>query len=93
MGQLTDARIRAWQEESGIRPAEGEYRDALCRMQEEAFELIKIFELEVSGIRDGDGYWHGSDVIGSTVRGIERLAKRILFLRNDAPNTKETEVA
>jgi hypothetical protein len=29
-----------------------------------AFEMIKVIERERSGIRDGDGYWHGSDVMG-----------------------------
>jgi hypothetical protein len=39
-----------------------------CRIPSAAYELIKVIELERSGIRDGDGYWHGGDVIGH-VRG------------------------
>ena|SRR5262249_210067 len=36
------------------------------RMAEAAYQLIRVIELERSGIRDGDGYWYGGDVIGHT---------------------------
>jgi hypothetical protein len=39
-------------------------------------ELIKIIELEISGIRDGDGYWHGSDPLWHTVHDITEAFKR-----------------
>lgn len=44
--------------------------DTLNRMSQEAFELIKIIELEKSGVRDGDGFWHGSDALGNAVQEI-----------------------
>jgi hypothetical protein len=64
MGTYTDATIAAWQEEAGIKPATGKYAELLEKLSHAAFEAIKVIELEKSGIRDGDGYWHGSDVIG-----------------------------
>jgi hypothetical protein len=33
-------------------------------LSQAAFQIIKVVELERSGIRDGDGYWHGGDVMG-----------------------------
>jgi hypothetical protein len=61
MGSWTDARIAAWQEQSGIKPATGKRAGLLSKLSNAAFETIKLIELEMSGIRDGDGYWHGSD--------------------------------
>ena len=61
MGSRTDANIAAWQEQSGIKPATGKRAELLSKLSNAAFETIKLIELERSGIRDGDGYWHGSD--------------------------------
>jgi hypothetical protein len=36
-------------------------------MSNAAFELIKVIELEISGIRDGNGYWNGSDAMGGAL--------------------------
>ena len=49
---------------AGIEPATGERAEILEALSKAAFEMIKVIELERSGIRDGDGYWHGGDVIG-----------------------------
>jgi hypothetical protein len=70
MGASTDANLAAWQERAGIEPARGEMADALERLSQAAFELIKVVELERSGIRDGDGYWHGSDVMSGMARDV-----------------------
>jgi hypothetical protein len=43
-----------------------------------AFEIVKIVELELSGIRDGDGFWHGSDVIGHMVNDLANLCQRLM---------------
>ena len=32
-------------------------------MQQRAFELIRVVELERSGIRDGAGFWYGCDPV------------------------------
>ena len=61
MGSRTDARIEAWQEETGIKPATGKRAELLSELSNAAFETIKLIELERSGIRDGDGRRYGSD--------------------------------
>ena len=47
--------------------------ELLRRMSDMAFELIKIIELERSGIRDGDGCWSGSDPMGGAARELAGL--------------------
>lgn len=76
MGQRTQATIAAWQQEHGINEATGARRKALNDLSSLAFELIKIVELEKSGIRDGDGYWHGGDPLG-IVRDISEAYRRL----------------
>ena len=66
MGQLTDARMKAWQQHAGLHPPVAARRELLDRMSECAFKLIRIIECELSGIRDGDGQWHGGDPVGGT---------------------------
>ena len=73
MGQITDERISAWQQAAGIEPATGAQLGRLEEMQEEGVNLIRIIELERSGIRDGDGSWHGSDPLGGTVLRLSEL--------------------
>ena len=73
MGQMTDERISAWQQAAGIEPATGAQLERLEEMQEQGVNLIKIVELERSGIRDGDGSWHGSDPLGGTVLRLSEL--------------------
>ena len=67
MGQMTDATIAAWQETHGIKPATGARAEKLRKLSRQAYELIRIIELEMSGIRDGDGHWHGSDPLDGIV--------------------------
>jgi hypothetical protein len=78
MGINTDRRIQAWQEKAGIEPATGKDAADLRELSKRAFELIKVIELELSGIRDGDGRWHGSDAMGGTLSDIAELCNRIL---------------
>jgi len=70
--------IEDWQRKHGIEPATGERAELLCQMSDKAFDLIKIIELERSGIRDGDGGWHGSDVVGGTMNDLVGLIERYL---------------
>jgi hypothetical protein len=88
MGSRTDADIAAWQKAARIEPAAGEHLEALNRLSNAAFEAIKIIELEKSGIRDGDGYWHGSDVIGGMTRDLISLCERLVqpYGKRDAHN-------
>jgi hypothetical protein len=87
MGQMTQATIRAWQERAGIKEATGEYGRVLTEMSKAAFELIEIIVLEKSGIRDGDGFWHGSDPLSGTLQDIVKLDARMRGMRNDAHPT------
>jgi len=90
MGMRTEMQMEAWQKAFGIEPATGEMLDAWCRLQDACVEAIKVAEPEKSGIRDGDGYWHGSDVVGHTLSdlhdAINRLRKDVCgrFAESDA---------
>jgi hypothetical protein len=64
MGTCTETTIDAFRQATGIQPPGGREAELLREMSDKAFELIKVIQLELSGIRDGDGYWHGSDVMG-----------------------------
>jgi DNA polymerase III alpha subunit (gram-positive type) len=75
---MTNAEISAWQKASGIEPATGERADILRRLSDAAFDAIKLIELECSGIRDGDGKWHGSDVIGGMAHGLTDRCMQLL---------------
>jgi hypothetical protein len=76
MGQMTDAKIAAWQEAHGIGPATGDSAKKLRELSGLAYELIRMIELEISGIRDGDGAWHGCDPLDGTVRQISDCWQR-----------------
>jgi hypothetical protein len=85
MSSWTDAKIAAWQKEAGIEPATGERAKLLDEMSKAAFELIKMIELERSGIRDGDGCWHGSDVGHVTQRLVELIEAERGAMRAESP--------
>jgi hypothetical protein len=86
MGQMTQARIKAWQEHAGLTEATGRYEAELRKLSQAAFELIKIVELERSGIRDGDGAWHGGDVIGHTMHEMIELCESVFALATTGAN-------
>lgn len=77
MGMRRNAEIEAWQKAHSIEPATGHRAELLCQISEAAFELIKVIELERSGIRDGDGFWSGSDVLGGTIGNLSGLAQKL----------------
>jgi hypothetical protein len=94
MGVVTDQRIADWQQHAGIVPASGERANVLVALSKAAYEAIQIIELERSGIRDGDGYWHGSDVIGmmtSQLAGIMFRLKQIDDKAHPVPVTAEDQ--
>src|SRR5689334_1301653 len=78
MGSRTDYEIAEGQEKAGIKPATGERARILGELSEAAFEAIKIIVLERSGIRDGDGYWHGGDVIYGMTSDLTELCRRLM---------------
>ena len=86
MGQMTDARISQWQKEAGIKPARGDDLATLNEISQLAYELIKIVELERSGIRDGDGCWHGSYPLDGTIWRLNACWNPVSpVIRQDAP--------
>ena len=72
MGQIRNLNTRDFQERAGIKPATGQRAAVLSDMTRRACELIQMIALEQSGIRDGDGWWSGSDPIAGTVRQLEQ---------------------
>ena len=73
MGMRTDAQIAAMQALAGIKPVRGEEAELLQEMSDAAFRLIKVIELEMSGIRDGAGFWVSSDAMEGTARRLLEL--------------------
>lgn len=67
MGRYTDSQLEAFSLATGVRPAEGDHLIKLQEVQRLAFEIIKLAERELAGIRDGDGYWYGSDPLHATI--------------------------
>ena len=67
MGSITDMKIAMWQERAGLTPATPKRAGALDRLQAIAVDLIKVCELEKSGIRDGDGHWYGCDPVAELI--------------------------
>lgn len=73
MGRHTDARLADFQHRTGIRPATGQHAANLERLQQLAYGLLRLAELDRCGIRDGDGAWHGCDPIYETVARLAEL--------------------
>jgi hypothetical protein len=76
MGYATELQIEAWQKAAGIKTAA--QAQLLRTISDKAFEMIKVIELDISGIRDGDGYWHGGDVMGGTMSGMIKLCQQYM---------------
>lgn len=93
MGTMTDAKLEAFAEQTGIRPAKGERAKALDAMSMQAFQLIRIIEREASGIRDGDGYWHGSDPLAHTMHELGESWNQVQGADNPKTGAKVTDLA
>ncbi|TQE91481.1 MAG: hypothetical protein FKY71_20205 [Spiribacter salinus] len=76
MGARTEANLKAFADQTGIRPATGGKLDRLNTIQELALELIRLAELEKSGICGGDGAWYGCDPIEGVAREIHEATQR-----------------
>jgi hypothetical protein len=81
MGMQTRAAIAAFEEKAGIKRPTGELAEVLSGLSQVAFEMIKVIELERSGIRDGDGYWHGSDPVSGTAEEFVALCRQLEDIR------------
>jgi hypothetical protein len=77
MGQKTQFEIEQWQRRAGLQLPTGEQAEALDALSQEAFAIIKLIELERSGIRDGDSAWHGSDVINGMTSDLMERCRRV----------------
>lgn len=66
--------VDAVEEATGIRRATGRPRKILDGLQALTAKYLEVLALEKSGIRDGDGFWHGSDVVYGMAQEIERGA-------------------
>jgi len=73
MGSRTDADLAAFAAATGIKPAKGRWLQKLKQLQQLALDLIRIAELERSGIRDGAGKWISSDALGGTIEELRRV--------------------
>lgn len=83
MGQVRDAAIATWRKDAGLTeptPSQSgqipeRFRrlnlswspNRIGRMKSLAVELYEVLVREESGIRDGDGYWSGSDPISGII--------------------------
>lgn len=93
MSVRRDADIEARQAAIGLKPVTGGEAELLSKMSDAAFELIKVIELERSGIRDGDGYWTGSDVMGYVTGNLATLIEQYLGYRTTRQGSSSTEMA
>ena len=77
MTEMTEQEWRAEvkRRKADIEPATGDYAKALNQLSEAAYKAIKIIELERSGIRDGDGFWHDG---GTYVQPRDRRSHRVV---------------
>ena len=71
MGMRRDAEIRANRDRR--LPPSPAVVDVLTRLRAAVIELRKVLDLEISGERDGDGYWSGSDAMGGYADEVARL--------------------
>jgi len=79
MGIRTDAQIEIFQEEVriGINPPKGKRAQLLGKLSQRAYDLIRVIELESSGILDADGLSHGSDAFRATVEELIKEFREI----------------
>jgi hypothetical protein len=63
--------------QSKITPATGGRLECLKRLAEVAQTLPNIIDSEISGVRDGNGYWEGSDALHGTISGMWEALKEI----------------
>ncbi len=84
MGWQTDFKIASFQERAGIKPASPKQAEALNEISALAANLISICALEKSGIRDGDGGWHGSDPLAGAIQDIRTIFMSMDWMESSA---------
>src|SRR5262249_52527615 len=63
------------QDKAGYKSAYGAELRALERLEQLAKDFIEVIALEKSGVRDGDGFWHGSDAFGGSWDGLQKAMR------------------
>ena len=79
MGFRTDARLAAFEEQTGIKPHRGDTLKAIRALQDKCFETIRVMELERSGVRDGNGTWTGSDAVAAVCSELIVAAETVAY--------------
>ena len=80
-----DANLASFQEHTGLKPARGRRRQLIKQMQQEALNLIRLLELEISGIREDDECWAGNDPVSGTVYSLRELVQTLHGATDDMP--------
>ncbi len=86
MTEMTEQEWRAEvkRRKADIEPATGDYAKALNQLSEAAYKAIKIIELERSGIRDGDGFWHdGEHMFSHVIGGLTVWCQRVQDIKDE----------
>jgi len=69
--------MEAFREATGIRPLSGEAAKFVKELQSVCLSTALMLENELSGIRDGNGYWQGSDIVGGLCEDLAAAAERV----------------
>src|SRR5262245_10223380 len=93
MGHRTDQSIAAWQAHAGLILPTLDEANLLLSLQEAAFKLIKVIGLEISGIRDGDSLWHGSDPVYGLLAQVQQTCEQIMKMRSSNTPGSSTAAA
>lgn len=83
MRQKRDAAIAEWRGLAGLTEHPQDELAWIAAVRREAIALLEILVLEESGIRDGDGFWSGSDPVEGTIQTIAQLGSVRGSYRNE----------
>ena len=88
MGAYTNAMIDLAREAAGFELPTETQLALLQKMKRITVELLEVLVLEEAGIRDGDGFYHGSDPIAALADQLKDLSLK----RFDDTNIESVEV-
>ena len=77
MASQTELKIAEWQSFVGITPAKGRRAEILEKITRHAVSLIQLAALEKSGIRNGDGCWHGGSPFALIAENLKELVESL----------------
>ena len=78
MGAYTNAMIDLAREAAGFELPTETQLALLQKMKRTSIELLEVLVLEEAGIRDGDGFYHGSDPIAALADQLKDLSLKRL---------------